>query len=69
MVRAYVLKGIYPATGKVIQTTLLADTADEAKRRAEKAGLAFVMVHAVLEEQSSRDTSKDIQGSADPRYS
>lgn len=44
MPQAFVVKGVNPTTGQVVEMTVLADTAIDAKRQVEACGLRFVVV-------------------------
>ena len=42
--QAFVVKGVNPTTGQVVELTVLAETALDAKRQVEACGLRFVVV-------------------------
>lgn len=44
MATLFVIKGINPGTGKVVQLTIVAESADAARHQAEEAGLEKVTV-------------------------
>jgi hypothetical protein len=42
--QAFTVKGVNPSTGQVVEMTVLAETALDAKRQVEACGLRFVVV-------------------------
>ena len=44
MRKTFIIKGINPGIGRVVQLTLVAESAAEAKAKAEEAGLELVTV-------------------------
>ena len=63
MEKVYPIKGIHPATGKVVEMSISAQTEMDAKQKAEDAGLEMVMVsrevatsHAPADQQGSAPT-------------
>ncbi len=56
MKSTYVVKGIHPATGKVTQATVLADSPDDARAQASNSGLLNVVVTPAVEAASHAPT-------------
>ncbi len=48
------IKGVNPATGRVVELTILAPTAHDAKVKAEEAGLGLVFVQPAAADQKDK---------------
>jgi hypothetical protein len=64
----FVITGINPATGKVIERVILASDAEEAKQHAAAVGLQRVVVHPAIEHSDSvkRGDSNGAAQAVDP---